>query len=46
MAAHAGNVDTVIVSGNFVKRQGKMLNCDLERLRSLAQESLSFVLSN
>jgi 5-methylthioadenosine/S-adenosylhomocysteine deaminase len=46
LAAHAGNVDTVIVSGNFVKRQGKMLNCDLERLRSLAQESLSFVLSN
>jgi 5-methylthioadenosine/S-adenosylhomocysteine deaminase len=28
--AAAGNVDTVIVGGNLIKRQGKMLNCDLE----------------
>jgi 5-methylthioadenosine/S-adenosylhomocysteine deaminase len=46
LGAHAGNVDTVLVAGNIVKRQGRMLNCDLERLHRLARESLDFVLAD
>jgi cytosine/adenosine deaminase-related metal-dependent hydrolase len=46
LGAHAGNVDTVIVGGNIVKRHGEMVNCDLERLRKLAHDSLNFVLTD
>jgi 5-methylthioadenosine/S-adenosylhomocysteine deaminase len=46
LGAHAGNVDTVMVAGNIIKRHGRMVNCDLERLRKLAQESLDFVLAD
>jgi 5-methylthioadenosine/S-adenosylhomocysteine deaminase len=44
LGAHAGNVDTVMVAGKIVKRHGKMVGCDLDRLRSLAQDSLNFIL--
>lgn len=37
--AHTGNVDSVFVAGNAVKRDGKMLNVDLERVRKLANEA-------
>jgi 5-methylthioadenosine/S-adenosylhomocysteine deaminase len=46
LGAHAGNVDTVMVAGNIVKQHGRILNCDLERLRKLAHESLDFVLAD
>ncbi len=46
LGAHAGNVDTVMVAGNIIKRHGRMVNCDLERLRRLAHESLDFVLAD
>ncbi|MGB7834291.1 MAG: amidohydrolase family protein [Xanthobacteraceae bacterium] len=46
LGAHAGNVDTVIVGGDVVKRHGRMLNCDPERLCKQAQESRDFVLAD
>ena len=32
-AAHAGNVDTVIVRGRVLKRHGKLVDVDLRSLR-------------
>jgi cytosine/adenosine deaminase-related metal-dependent hydrolase len=46
LAAHAGNVDTVIVAGKIVKSGGKMVNYDRERVRSLAQKSLQYILAD
>jgi 5-methylthioadenosine/S-adenosylhomocysteine deaminase len=37
--AHTGNVDSVFVAGNAVKRDGKLLNVDLDRVRKLAIEA-------
>lgn len=37
--AHTGNVDSVFVAGNAVKRHGKMVNVDLDRVRKLAIEA-------
>ncbi|WP_096438101.1 amidohydrolase family protein [Alteribacter populi] len=34
--AHTGNVDSVFVAGKAVKRAGKMVNVDLNRVRKLA----------
>jgi 5-methylthioadenosine/S-adenosylhomocysteine deaminase len=45
LAAHAGNMDTVMIAGKIVKRNGQMANCDLERIRSLAHDSQRFILS-
>ncbi|WP_163972183.1 amidohydrolase family protein [Oceanobacillus halotolerans] len=36
---HTGNVDSVFVAGKAVKRDGKLLNVDLEKIRKLAIES-------
>ncbi|MBB6450816.1 cytosine/adenosine deaminase-related metal-dependent hydrolase [Geomicrobium halophilum] len=36
---HTGNVDSVYVAGNAVKRHGRMLNTDLKRVRKLANEA-------
>lgn len=39
LAAHPGNVDTVIVAGRVLKQGGKLVGVDIDRLRSLAAES-------
>ena len=44
LAAHPGNVDTVLVAGQAVKRQGRMLNVDLDKLRQRALASQAYVL--
>lgn len=44
LAAHTGNVDTVFVAGQAVKRKGAMVNVDVERLRTLATDSQTYVL--
>lgn len=44
LAAHPGNVDTVLVAGKAVKRHGRMLNVDLLALRQRARASQEFVL--
>lgn len=38
-AAHPGNVDTVMVAGRFMKRHGKMIDLDAQRLVRLAAQS-------
>lgn len=38
-AGHPGLVDTVLVAGRIVKRDGKLVGVDLDRLRELALES-------
>lgn len=44
LAAHPGNVDTVFVAGQAVKRGGAMVNVDLEKLRTRAMASQAYVL--
>ena len=39
------NVDSVFVAGNALKRNGKLLNVDLDHLRQRAYESRDYVLS-
>lgn len=34
-AMDCSNVDSVMVAGNFLKRNGELLNCDLEKLQEL-----------
>jgi 5-methylthioadenosine/S-adenosylhomocysteine deaminase len=41
--AHPGLVDTVIVAGRIVKRDGRLLEVDLDRVRRLAVESRDFL---
>lgn len=41
---HTGNVDSVFVAGKAVKRHGKMLHVDLEKIRKLAMESRQAIL--
>ena len=43
-SGHPGLVDTVIVEGRVVKRGGRMVDVDLDRLRRLALESRTRVL--
>jgi 5-methylthioadenosine/S-adenosylhomocysteine deaminase len=43
--AHTGNVDSVFVAGKAVKRDGKMLNVDLDRVRKLANETRDYIFS-
>jgi 5-methylthioadenosine/S-adenosylhomocysteine deaminase len=38
-AAHPGTVDTVFVAGRCLKRDGKLVGVDVERIRRLATES-------
>ena len=40
-----GNVDTVFVAGQALKRNGQLLNVDLERARELAVESRDYVVA-
>ncbi|MDH7795598.1 MULTISPECIES: amidohydrolase family protein [unclassified Beijerinckia] len=46
LAAHPGNVDTVFVAGQAVKRGGSMLNIDLDALRQRALASQIYVLGD
>ena len=39
LAAHAGNVDTVLVRGVVKKRNGRLVDVDLDRIRAAAAES-------
>jgi cytosine/adenosine deaminase-related metal-dependent hydrolase len=39
LAAHPGNVDTVLVAGRVLKRNGVLVDVDLDRIRALARES-------
>ncbi len=43
--AHTGNVDSVFIAGKAVKRNGKLVNVDLENLRKKAYESKEYILS-
>lgn len=44
LAAHPGNVDSVFVAGDAVKRHGRMLNVDVGQLRERARASQAYVL--
>jgi 5-methylthioadenosine/S-adenosylhomocysteine deaminase len=44
-AAHPGNVDTVLVKGRVVKRDGKLLDADVEKVRRLATETRDYLLA-
>ena len=41
--AHTGNVDSVYVAGKEIKRNGKMVNVDMERVRKLAIEARDYI---
>lgn len=45
LCAHSGNVDSVFVGGEAVKRNGKLVNVDLERVRNLATSSRDYIFS-
>ena len=45
MGMDTGNVDTVIIAGRIMKRNGQLLNVDLNRVRSLAYESRDYVVA-
>lgn len=42
---NTSNVDSVFVAGKAVKRHGKMLHADIQRLRTLADESRNYIFS-
>ncbi|QQE77584.1 amidohydrolase family protein [Alicyclobacillus sp. SO9] len=44
-SAHVGNVDSVFVAGKAVKRDGRLLNVDMDRIRSLASTSRDYIFS-
>src|SRR6185312_13281181 len=44
-AAHPGNVDTVLVRGRVVKRDGKLTDADADRVRRLALETQQYLLA-
>ena len=39
MGAHPGNVDTVLVAGDIVKRDGKLVGVDLRALMNQASDA-------
>jgi hypothetical protein len=39
------NVDSVFVAGKALKRDGKLLNVDLDNVRKMAYESRDYVVS-
>jgi 5-methylthioadenosine/S-adenosylhomocysteine deaminase len=45
-AGHPGLVTDVLVAGNFVKRDGKLVGVDLNRIRTLAENSRDHVVSS
>jgi cytosine/adenosine deaminase-related metal-dependent hydrolase len=44
LAAGRGDVDTVLVAGEVVKRHGKLVGVDVDRVRALAEEARDHVL--
>ncbi len=44
LAAHSGNVDSVFVAGQAVKRGGKLLSVDVDQVRARALSSQQYVL--
>ena len=44
--ANSSNVDSVFVAGKAVKRDGKMLGVDLNRIRTMAIESRDYIFSH
>ena len=44
-AAHPGNVDTVIVAGKVVKRDGELVGVDVDRVKRLAVETRDYLLT-
>jgi cytosine/adenosine deaminase-related metal-dependent hydrolase len=44
LAANTANVDTVLVRGTVVKRDGRLLTCDIPRLRRLGEDSRDYLL--
>jgi cytosine/adenosine deaminase-related metal-dependent hydrolase len=44
MAAHPGNVDTVLVNGHVRKRSGRLVGQELSRVLQLAQDSREYLL--
>jgi cytosine/adenosine deaminase-related metal-dependent hydrolase len=44
-AAHAGNVDTVLVKGRVVKRDGKLTSVDVGEVRRLALETRDYLMA-
>jgi 5-methylthioadenosine/S-adenosylhomocysteine deaminase len=45
LAANTSNVDTVLVAGKIVKRDGKITAVDLKRVRRLSEESRDYLAS-
>jgi cytosine/adenosine deaminase-related metal-dependent hydrolase len=45
VGADTGNVDSVFIAGRAMKRNGQLLNVDLERARSIAIESRDYVVA-
>jgi len=45
MAAHEGNVDSVMVAGKFVKRHGVMTNVDVSSVHDAARKSQERILT-
>lgn len=45
-AAHPGNVDTVVVAGRVVKRDGKLVGVDVDRVKRLAVETRDHLLEH
>jgi 5-methylthioadenosine/S-adenosylhomocysteine deaminase len=43
LSAFAGDVDAVFVAGQAVKRDGRLLNVDLDHVRTLAQSSIDYL---
>ena len=46
MAAHPGNVDTVLVNGHVRKRSGRLVGQELSRVLQLAQDSRDYLLQS
>lgn len=45
LAMDTNNVDTVIIGGKIVKRQGKLVGVDLDRIRRQAQQSRDYLVA-
>ncbi len=45
VGADTGNVDSVFIAGRAMKRNGRLLNADLDRARGLAVESRDYVVA-
>ncbi|GAB3558811.1 amidohydrolase family protein [Spirosoma fluminis] len=46
LQSHAGNVDSVFVGGKALKRNGRLVHADWQKLRELAIESRDYIAAN